>query len=84
MGPQAIALVFIVWLFSVTVKAGTCPLDYVKCYGKGTHQCAMDYDCKEQDKCCYQCSCRAPSRGWVKCPSRLGAVAGWPGAAAGP
>ncbi|KAM7150384.1 porwaprin-b-like isoform 1-T1 [Macrochelys suwanniensis] len=36
------------------VKAGTCPLDYVKCYGKGTHQCAMDYGCKEQDKCCYR------------------------------
>ncbi|XP_044841057.1 WAP four-disulfide core domain protein 12-like [Mauremys mutica] len=34
------------------VKAGTCPPDYTKCYRGQTDECATDYDCKEQKKCC--------------------------------
>uniref|UniRef100_A0A674K0U1 WAP domain-containing protein n=1 Tax=Terrapene triunguis TaxID=2587831 RepID=A0A674K0U1_9SAUR len=44
--------VFILWLFSVAVKAGTCPPDYAMCYRRETDECAMDYHCEEQKKCC--------------------------------
>uniref|UniRef100_A0A8C3HXV3 WAP domain-containing protein n=1 Tax=Chrysemys picta bellii TaxID=8478 RepID=A0A8C3HXV3_CHRPI len=52
----AVTEVFILWLFSVAMKAGTCPPDYAMCYRRETDECAMDYDCKEQKKCCV-CHC---------------------------
>ncbi|CAM5095868.1 unnamed protein product [Natator depressus] len=37
-------------------RAGTCPLDYIRCVQAETDECATDSDCKEQEKCCY-CHC---------------------------
>uniref|UniRef100_A0A8C8VGQ4 WAP domain-containing protein n=1 Tax=Pelusios castaneus TaxID=367368 RepID=A0A8C8VGQ4_9SAUR len=48
--------VFRLRLFSVPVKLGTCPPDYIHCIQPGTDECAKDSDCKEEKKCCY-CHC---------------------------
>uniref|UniRef100_A0A8C0QPM9 WAP domain-containing protein n=1 Tax=Chelonoidis abingdonii TaxID=106734 RepID=A0A8C0QPM9_CHEAB len=46
-------LVFILGLFSDTVKAGTCPSDYTMCKMRNPpNRCRSDSQCAGEEKCC--------------------------------
>uniref|UniRef100_A0A8C8RJ70 WAP domain-containing protein n=1 Tax=Pelusios castaneus TaxID=367368 RepID=A0A8C8RJ70_9SAUR len=61
---------FLLWLFPVTVKPGTCPPDDIRCIRAEPNECAQDSECRGIQKCCHsRCALPTPTPTPGTCPA---------------
>uniref|UniRef100_A0A8C8SG84 WAP domain-containing protein n=1 Tax=Pelusios castaneus TaxID=367368 RepID=A0A8C8SG84_9SAUR len=65
---------FLLWLFPVTVKPGTCPPDDIRCIRAEPNECAQDSDCRGNQKCCHSYCALRCLKVAIKSPSVFSSV----------